>query len=181
MLSKYVWLISVEKISFIRSCDMEAIKAMDCIIKVRITTGNIKWRSFALRFRASNHESAWQPMLPSAKGLSFILVLYLIQESWWSSPFLFTFYPLASTLCWKDSDIYIYPIGCKASWTIIVDITLEVKGWEVNLEAPIFLCVWLKLWTHKYRVSVSNCERLNDSWVCGLAEKLLHWLFPMLW
>ena len=30
-------------------------------------------------------------------------------------------------------------------------------------------------------MSVSNCERLNDSWVCGLAENLLYWLFPMLW
>ena len=107
MLSKYVWFINVEKISFIRSCDMEAIKATDCIIKVPITSGNIKWHSFALRFCASNYKSTWQPLLPSTKGLSFILVLYLIQESWWSSPFLFTFYPLASTLCWKDPDIYI--------------------------------------------------------------------------
>ena len=135
MLSKYVWLISVGEISFIRSCDMEEIKATDCIIKVHITSGNIKWRSFALRFCASNHKSTWQPLLPSAKGLSFILVFYLIQESWWSSPFLFTFYPLASTLCWKDPDIYIYiyPIGCKLAWIIIVDITLEVKGWEATL------------------------------------------------
>ena len=135
MLSKYVWLISVEEISFIWSCDVEAIKATDCIIKVHITSGNIKWRSFALRFCASNHKSTWQPLLPSAKGLSFILVLYLIQESWWSSPFLFTFYPLASTVCWKDPDIYIYIylIGCKLAWTIIVDITLEVKGWEAKL------------------------------------------------
>ena len=37
-----------------------------------------------------------------------------------------------------------------------------------------FLCVRLKLHTHKYCVSVSNCERLYDSWVCGLAEKLLY-------
>ena len=73
MLSKYVWLISVEEISFIRSCDVEEIKATDCIIKVHITSGNIKWRSFALRFCASNHKSAWQPLLPSAKGLSFTL------------------------------------------------------------------------------------------------------------
>ena len=108
MLSKYVWSISVEKISFIRACDMEEIKATDCIIiKVPITSGNIKWRSFALRFCASNHKSTWQPLLPSAKGLSFIFVLYLIQESWWSSPFLFTLYPLACTMCWKDPDIYI--------------------------------------------------------------------------
>ena len=25
-------------------------------------------------------------------------------------------------------------------------------------------------------MSVSNCERLNDSWVCGLAKKLWHTL-----
>ena len=74
MLSKYVWIISVEKISFIRSCDMEEIKATDCIIKVHITSGNVKWRSFALRFCASNHKSAWQPLLPSAKGLSFTFI-----------------------------------------------------------------------------------------------------------
>ena len=66
-----------------------------------------KLRSFALRFCASNHKSTWQPLLPFAKGLSFILVLYFMQESRWSSPFLFTFYPFASTMCWKDPDIYI--------------------------------------------------------------------------
>ena len=76
MLSKYVWLITAEKISFIRSCDMEEIKATDCIIKVHITSGNIKWRSFALRFRASNHKSTWRPLLPSAKGLSFTFISY---------------------------------------------------------------------------------------------------------
>ena len=101
-------LLVLPNIRFIETCDIEEIKATDCIIKFFITSGNIKWRSFALRFCASNPESAWQPLLPSAKGLSFILVVYLMQESWWSSPFLFTFYPLASTLCWKDSDIYIY-------------------------------------------------------------------------
>ena len=89
--SKYVWLIGEGEISFIRSCDVEVIKATDCIIKVHITRGNIKWRSFALRFYASNHKSAWQPLIPSAKGLSFIIIFYLMQESWWSSPFLFNF------------------------------------------------------------------------------------------
>ena len=29
--------------------------------------------------------------------------------------------------------IYIYLIGRKLAWTIIVDITLEVKGWEAKL------------------------------------------------
>ena len=106
-LLKYVWSIRAKKISFIRTCDREEIKATDCIINVFITSGNIKWCSFALRFCASNHKSAWQPLLPSAKGLSFTFVLFLAQKSWWSSPFLFTFYPLASTLCWKHPDIYI--------------------------------------------------------------------------
>ena len=55
-------MIGVEEISFIWSCDMEEIKAIDCIIKVHITSGNIKWHSFALRFCASNHKSAWQPL-----------------------------------------------------------------------------------------------------------------------
>ena len=66
----------MKKISFIRTCDMEEIKATDCIVKVLITSGNIKWRSFALRFCASNHKSAWQPLLPSANGLSFIFTFY---------------------------------------------------------------------------------------------------------
>ena len=87
MLSKYVWFISVEKISFIQSCDVEEIKATDCIIKVHITSGNIKWRSFALRFCASNHKSAWQPLLPSAKG-------YLLL--------------LSSTLCKSHGDLHLF-------------------------------------------------------------------------
>ena len=106
MLSKYAWLISAEKISFVRSF-YGSNKSDGLHNKGPYTRGNIKWRSFALRFCASNLKVAWQPLLPSAKGLSFILVLCLMQESWWSSPFLFTFYPLASTLCLKDSDIYI--------------------------------------------------------------------------
>ena len=107
MLSKYVWLISVEKISFIRSCDMKAIKATDCIIKVHITSGNIKWRSFAFRFCASSPKSTWQPLLPSAKGLSFTLCFTLCLSQGDSHLSLFYFYPLASTLCWEDPDIYI--------------------------------------------------------------------------
>ena len=133
MVSKYVWLISTEKISFIRSCDMEVIKATDCIIKVHITSGNTKWCSFALRFYASNHKSAWQPLLPSAKGLSFNLCLLLLCKSQGDLHLsLFHF------ILWQAPHvgkilIYIYPIGCKLAWTIIVDINLEVKCWEANL------------------------------------------------
>ena len=73
MLSKYVWFISVEKISFIRSCDVEEIKATDNIIKVHITSGNIKWRSFALRFHASNHKRSWQPRFPLRRAYLLFL------------------------------------------------------------------------------------------------------------
>ena len=140
MLFKYVWLISAKKISFIRSC-YGSNKSDRLHNKCPYTSGNIKWRSFALRFCASNHKSTWQPLLPSAKGLSFIFCLlpYTRVMVIFTFPF-FSFYPLASTSCWKDSDIYIYIYiyiyisnWCRASWTIIVDITLEVKGWEVNL------------------------------------------------
>ena len=140
LLSKYVWLISAEKIRFIQSCDMEVIKAMDCIIKVHITSGNIKWRSFALRFCASNPKSTWQPLLPSVKGLSFTLCFYFMLESRWYSPFPFYFYPLASSSCWGDPDIYIYPIGCKLVWTIIVDITQRWIRWEATLSPYLSQC-----------------------------------------
>ena len=78
MLSKYSWSISVKKISFIRTCDREEIKATDCIMKVFITSGNIRWRSFALRGWAYKQISAWQPLLPSAKGLYFTFMYLLL-------------------------------------------------------------------------------------------------------
>ena len=106
MLSKYAWLISAEKISFVRSC-YGSNKSDRLHNKGPYTRGNIKWRSFTLRFCVSNPKSAWQPLLPSAKGLSFTLCLYFMQESRWSSPFPFSFYPLASTSWWGDPDIYI--------------------------------------------------------------------------
>ena len=132
LLSKYVWSISVEKISFIRSCDVEAIKVTDFLIKVPITSGNIKWCSFALRFCASIPESAWQP-LPSAKGLSFTFISYPYARVMVIFHLSFLHFILWQAHCVGKILIYIYPIGCKASWTIIVDITLEVKGWEANL------------------------------------------------
>ena len=132
MLSKYVWLISAEKISFIRSCDMEVIKATDCIIKVHITSGNIKWRSFALRFCASNHKSAWQPLLPSAKGLSFTLCLLLYARVKVIFTFPFFILSFGKHLVLERS-WYIYPIGCKLAWTIIVDITQRWIRWEATL------------------------------------------------
>ena len=131
MLSKYAWLISVEKISFIRSCDMEVIKATDCITKVHITSGNIKWRSFALRFCASTQKEHDNLCFPLQRAYLLLLSSTLMQESWWSSPFLFYVLSFGKHIVLERS-WYIYPIGCKLSWTIIVDITLQVKGWGRN-------------------------------------------------
>ena len=65
----------------------QRIKATDCIIKVAILRGNAMWHSFALRGWAYKQISAWQPLLPSAKGLSFTFM----QESKFFSPFLLFF------------------------------------------------------------------------------------------
>ena len=131
MLSKYAWLISAEKISFVRSC-YGSNKSDGLHNKGPYTRGNIKWRSFALRFCVSNPKSAWQPLLPSAKGLSFTLclLLYARVKVIFTSPFYILSFGKHIVL---ERSWYIYPIGCKESWTIIVDITLEVKGWEANL------------------------------------------------
>ena len=167
--SKYVWLIGVGEISFIRSCDVEVIKATDCIIKVHITRGNIKWRSFALRFCASNHKSAWQPLLPLRRAYPLLLSSTLCKShgDLHLSFFILSFGKLS--MLERTWYIYIYLIGCGGAWIIIVDITLGVKGCGAKLQAPIFLYVRLKLRNHKYCVSVSNYGGLNDSWVCGLA------------
>ena len=96
MLSKYVWLISVEKISFVRSC-CGSNKSDGLHNKGPHTRGNIKWCSFALRFCVSNPKSAWQPLLPSAKGLSFTLCSYFmfLLYAWVKVTFTFPFFILS--------------------------------------------------------------------------------------
>ena len=118
-----------EKISFIQSCDMEEIKATDCIIKVHITSGNIKWRSFALRFCASNHKSAWQPFASLYEGpiFYFYLLPCIRVMVIFTLPFCILSFGKHIML---EGSWYIWLIGCEFSWTITVDITLEVKHWE---------------------------------------------------
>ena len=101
MLSKYVWSISVKKIIFIRSCYGRN-KSDRLHNKGPYTRGNIKWRSFALRFCASNHKSAWQPLLPSVKGLSFTFM----QES--VVILLIPTYSLVGKHCVLGKDLSIY-------------------------------------------------------------------------
>ena len=65
-------------------------------------------------------------MLPSVKGLYFYARVKVI----FTFPFFILSFGKHFVLGWSW---YIYPIGCKLAWTIIVDITLEVKGWEAKL------------------------------------------------
>ena len=59
----------------------QRIKATHCIIKVVILRGNVTWRSFALRDWEYKQISAWQPLLASAKGLSFTFMSLLLCKS----------------------------------------------------------------------------------------------------
>ena len=137
----------MEKISFIRSCDVEEIKATDCIIKVHITSGNIKWRSFALRFCASNPESAWQPLLPSAKGLSFTFMYLLLWKSQSFSLYSFLFFSFGKHhVVRKDLGTYIqldmgsmsyycwhHPWGEYVGRQNNKPLSFYVSGWNVLL------------------------------------------------
>ena len=136
---------------------MEEIKATDCIIKVPITSGNIKWCSFALRFCASNHKSTWQPLLPSAKGLSFTLCFYFMLESRWSSPFPFSFYPLASSSCLKDHGTY---IQLDVSWHRLLLLTSR-KGEYIGRQHNKPL---------SFSVSGWNSITTSTAWVLAIVE-----------
>ena len=61
-------------------------------------------------------------LLPSAKGLSFTLclLLYARVKVIFTFPFFILSFGKHFMLGWSW---YIYPIGCKLAWTIIVDIT----------------------------------------------------------
>ena len=111
--------------SVIWTYDGKVIKATDCIIKVAIIGGNIAWRSFTLRDWAYKPISAWQPPLPSAKGLSFTFMHLLLCKSQSILPYSFLLFLQAS--CGEERSRHIYPVGYGWAWVIIVDITLEVN------------------------------------------------------
>ena len=112
--------------SVVRTCDGKVIKATDCIIKVAIIWGNITWRSFALRDLAYKPKSAWQPLIPSAKGLSFTLCIYFLCKSQSILPYSFLF-SLLQASCGEERSRHIYLVGYEWAWVIIVEITLEVN------------------------------------------------------
>ena len=107
--------------SVVRTCDGKAIKATNCIIKVAATRGNITWHSSALRGWAYKQISAWQPLLPFAKGLSFTFM----QES--VVFLLIPTYSLVGKHHVMERSRHIWPFKYISSWIIIVDITLKMS------------------------------------------------------
>ena len=85
----------------------QRIKATDYIIKVAIIRGNIMWHSFALRGWAYKQISAEQPLLPSAKGLSFTFMYLLLCKSQSISLYSFLFSLLTSIMWWGNIEAHI--------------------------------------------------------------------------
>ena len=71
------------------------------------TRGNIKWRSFALRFHASTLNAHDNLCFPLRRAYLLLCVFTLCLTQGDLHLFLFSFYPLASSSCLKDHDTYI--------------------------------------------------------------------------
>ena len=111
------------KISIVPTCDGKEIKATDCIIKVAITRGNITWCSFADKELAHPKiKSAWQPLLPSPKGLSFnFSYLPYARVNKYSFLFQPQLFSSLQALCGGERSRHIWPVKYIWSWIIIVD------------------------------------------------------------
>ena len=85
--------------------------------------GKTTWHSFALRDWAYKPKSTWQPLLRSAKGLSFTFMYLLSCKRQSFSLYSFYFSPLASIVWWENIYAHISS-WIWVAWVIIVDITL---------------------------------------------------------
>ena len=187
MLSKYAWLISAEKLSFVRTC-CGSNKSDGLHNKGPHTRGNIKWRSFALRFCASTlnaHDNLCFP-LRRAYLLLYVFTLCLSQ----GDPHLstFSFYPLASSSCLKDHDTY---IQLDVSWHRLLLLTspkgeyvgrqhnkplsFSVSGWNsINTSIAIVLAIVGDYEIVEY-VSLLKSSIIDSFW-CYDKLQLLQWL-----
>ena len=144
---------------------VEVIKPTDCIIKFHIQRGNIKWRSFALRFYASTlkaHDNICFPLRRANLLLHvFTLCFYFMLESRWSPPFPFSFCPLPSSSCLKDHDMYIYIyIQLDVSWHGLLLLT-SPKGEYVGRQHNKLL---------SFSVSGWNSITTSIAWVLAIVE-----------
>ena len=143
---------------------------IDCIIKVAITRGNIKWRSFALRVCTSKNKKRMTTSAFLCEGhIFYFYAITFMQESivFFSFPFLILFSLQAS--CGGERSRHIYTVEYRWSWVIIVDIIHEINNLGGKTLSPYLpMCLIETACCKKYALSVSNHGRLNDSWVCGI-------------
>ena len=125
----------------------QRIKATDCIIKVVILRGNTTWRSPAVRDWAYKKISAWQPLLPSAKGLSFTFMYLLLCKSQSFSLYSFLFFSFGKHhVVRKDLGTYVqlnmgsmsyycwhHPWGEYVGRRNYKPLSFYVSGWNVLL------------------------------------------------
>jgi hypothetical protein len=116
------------KISFVRTCDGEEIKATNCIMKVAITRGNIKWRSFPLRACTSKNKKRMTTSTSLCEGPIFYFSVFTFMQA------LVMFIPIPLYLfssgqasCGREWSRHIYPVEYRWSWVIIVDIIPEIN------------------------------------------------------
>ena len=163
----------------------QRIKATDCIIKVVILRGNSTWRSFALRDWAYKQISAWQPLLPSAKGLSFTLCIYFYARVKVFSLFLFIFL-LWQASCDEERSRHICLV--EYGWHELLLLTsalrwvsFYVSGWNVLL-----MCMrWVLAIIEDYMmVEYVDLPKGYDTWpflkrwwivVAKLTENIVCW------
>ena len=87
----------------------------------------------------------------------YFMSFTFMQKSRWSSPFPFSFYPLASTSCWEDHDIYIQ---------------LDVRWHELLLlTSPKGEYVWRQHYKPlSFSVSNQNFITTSIAWVLAIVE-----------
>ena len=162
-------LLFVREISFVRTCGGGVIKATDCSIKATLTRGNIKVMFLFIKNSDIQLKSAWQPLLPSAKGLSFTFSAILLLCK--SQNILLLFQPYYSPLgkhyvVRKDPGTYIQ-LNIYDHELLLLTIIPEVNklgGETLNPHLPLCLmetgCSKNMLWVP------AIIRRLYDSWVC---------------
>jgi hypothetical protein len=165
------------KISFVRTCDSEEIKATDCIIKVAITRGNIKWRSFPLRACTSKNKKRMTTSASLCEGpIFYFSVFTFMQESVMFIPISLYLFSSGQASCGRERSRHIYPVEYRWSWVIIVDIIsmiTKLGGETLSPYLPMCLtemvCSKNMLW-----VSAIMEDKMIVDYVEFAKTKLLH-------
>ena len=146
---------------------------------------------FCIKISCINPKRAWQPLLPSAKGLSFTLCIYFMLESRWSSPFHFFILSFGKLLVFERSwYIYIY-IQLDVSWHRLLLLTspkgeyvgrqhnkplsFSVSGWNSITTSIAWVLTIMGDYEIVEYVSLLKSSIIDSFW-CYDKLQLLQWL-----